>query len=96
MGIIICATRGGEASERTQEAAIQLAKERGDETFPVRLELAKARSISKLLRIDSKLALAKFGQNPLHDKEVERTYEEIHPVLKQLSDSLITLCDQIG
>jgi nucleotide-binding universal stress UspA family protein len=31
MGLILCATRGGEASYRTQEAAISLAKERGDE-----------------------------------------------------------------
>lgn len=31
MGIILCATRGGEASFRTQNAAIALAKERCDE-----------------------------------------------------------------
>ncbi|MGD1996896.1 MAG: universal stress protein [Anaerolineae bacterium] len=31
MGKILCATRGGEASHRTQDAAIALAKERGDE-----------------------------------------------------------------
>lgn len=31
MGLILCATRGGEASIRTQEAAINLAKERGDD-----------------------------------------------------------------
>jgi nucleotide-binding universal stress UspA family protein len=31
MGLILCATRGGEASFRTQNAAITLAKERGDE-----------------------------------------------------------------
>ena len=30
MGRILCATRGGEESYRTQDAAIQLAKERGD------------------------------------------------------------------
>jgi len=30
MGIILCATRGGEASNRTQDKAIALAKERGD------------------------------------------------------------------
>ena len=30
MGKIMCATRGGEASYRTQDAAIALAKERGD------------------------------------------------------------------
>jgi len=31
MGKMLCATRGGEASYRTQEKAIALAKERGDE-----------------------------------------------------------------
>jgi nucleotide-binding universal stress UspA family protein len=31
MGKVLCATRGGEASYRTQDAAIVLAKERGDE-----------------------------------------------------------------
>ena len=31
MGLIVCATRGGEAGRRTQERAISLAKERGDE-----------------------------------------------------------------
>jgi nucleotide-binding universal stress UspA family protein len=31
MGAIVCATRGGEASRRTQERAIALAKERGRE-----------------------------------------------------------------
>jgi nucleotide-binding universal stress UspA family protein len=31
MAKILCATRGGEASYRTQDAAIALAKERGDE-----------------------------------------------------------------
>ena len=31
MGLILCATRGGEASYKTQQAAIALAKERGDD-----------------------------------------------------------------
>ena len=31
MGTILCATRGGEASYRAQDAAIALARERGDE-----------------------------------------------------------------
>jgi nucleotide-binding universal stress UspA family protein len=30
MGCIVCATRGGEASRRAQERAIELARERGD------------------------------------------------------------------
>ena len=33
MGRILCATRGGEASYRTQDAVIALARERGDELF---------------------------------------------------------------
>ncbi len=33
MGTILCATRGGEASYRTQDAAIALAKERGDDLY---------------------------------------------------------------
>jgi nucleotide-binding universal stress UspA family protein len=31
MGLILCATRGGEASYHTQQAAMNLAKERGDD-----------------------------------------------------------------
>jgi nucleotide-binding universal stress UspA family protein len=31
VGLIVCATRGGEAGRRTQEQAVALAKERGDE-----------------------------------------------------------------
>ncbi|MBC8504416.1 MAG: universal stress protein [Chloroflexi bacterium] len=31
MGLILCATRGGEASFRTQEAAIDLARKQGDD-----------------------------------------------------------------
>jgi nucleotide-binding universal stress UspA family protein len=33
MGKILCATRGGQASYRTQDAAISLASERGDSLF---------------------------------------------------------------
>lgn len=33
MGKILCATRGGQASYRTQDAAINLARERGDTLF---------------------------------------------------------------
>jgi len=33
MGKILCATRGGEGSRQTQDGAIALAKERGDELF---------------------------------------------------------------
>jgi len=84
------------AHQKFEQTFFKFAEERGDKTFPIRLELAKARSISKLLKIQSKLALEKFGQNPLHDKEVERTFDEIQPMLKQLSNSLFALYDKIG
>lgn len=44
MGKILCATRGGEASYRTQDAAIALAQQRGDELlflFVVDVEFLK-------------------------------------------------------
>jgi nucleotide-binding universal stress UspA family protein len=50
MGLIICATRGGEAGRRTQERAIALAKERGDElVFLCVFDPASAGSLSDAL-----------------------------------------------
>jgi nucleotide-binding universal stress UspA family protein len=46
MGKILCATRGGEDSQRTQQAAIALAKEQGDEL--VFLYVADASFLDKI------------------------------------------------
>ncbi len=48
MGKILCATRGGEASYRTQDAAIALAQERGDEL--VFLYVADVKFLGKTAR----------------------------------------------
>jgi nucleotide-binding universal stress UspA family protein len=50
MGLIVCATRGGEASRRTQERAIALAKEQGAElAFLCVFDPSFARSLNKAL-----------------------------------------------
>jgi nucleotide-binding universal stress UspA family protein len=50
MGLIVCATRGGEAGRRTQERAIALAKERGTELiFLCVFDPNFAKSLSKAL-----------------------------------------------
>ena len=50
MGLIVCATRGGEAGRRTQERAIALAKERGTElTFLCVFDPGFAGSLSSAL-----------------------------------------------
>ena len=50
MGLIVCATRGGEAGRRTQEKAIALAKERGTElTFLCVFDPGSAGSLNSAL-----------------------------------------------
>jgi nucleotide-binding universal stress UspA family protein len=62
MGMILCATRGGEASHRTQDAAIALAKERGDALLF--LYVANARFLAKTaapIVVDVKNEVHKMG-----------------------------------
>ena len=63
MGKILCATRGGEDSQRTQQAAIGLAKERGDEL--VFLYVADASFLNKIAAavvVDVELELDQMGR----------------------------------
>ena len=63
MGRILCATRGGEASHRTQDAAIALAKEQGDEL--IFLYVADSSFLNQTaapLVIDVESRLAKMGK----------------------------------
>jgi len=58
MGIILCATRGGEASYRTQQAAIALAKERDDEIiflYIINLSFLDKTSAPIVVNIDNEL-----------------------------------------
>jgi nucleotide-binding universal stress UspA family protein len=63
MGRILCATRGGEASRRTQDAAIALAKEQGDEL--IFLYVADSSFLNQTaapLVIDIESRLVKMGE----------------------------------
>jgi nucleotide-binding universal stress UspA family protein len=62
MGKILCATRGGEASYRTQDAAIALAKEQGDTlVFLYVVDLHFLDKTSAPLVVDVEGELAKMG-----------------------------------
>lgn len=63
MGRILCATRGGEASRRTQDAAIELAKERGDDL--IFLYVADSSFLNRTaapLVVDIESRLVKMGE----------------------------------
>ena len=63
MGRILCATRGGEASRRTQDAAIALAKERGDElVFLYVADSSFLNNTAAPLVIDVESRLVKMGE----------------------------------
>ncbi len=63
MGKILCATRGGEASYRTQDAAIALAKERGDElVFLFVADISFLNQIAAPLVVNVESRLVKMGR----------------------------------
>jgi nucleotide-binding universal stress UspA family protein len=63
MGKILCATRGGEASYRTQDAAIALAKEQGDTLlFLYVVDLRFLDKIAGAGVVDTEHELTKMGQ----------------------------------
>lgn len=63
MGTILCATRGGEASHRTQDAAIALAKERGDELcFLYVVDLRFLDKTAAPIVVDVESELVKMGE----------------------------------
>ena len=63
MGKILCATRGGEASYRSQDAAIALAKERGDElVFLYVVDLRFLDKTSAPIVVDVEKEMGKMGR----------------------------------
>jgi nucleotide-binding universal stress UspA family protein len=63
MGKILCATRGGEASYRTQDAAVALAKERGDElVFLFVADISFLNQTAAPLVVDIETRLVKMGK----------------------------------
>ncbi len=62
MGLILCATRGGEASLHAQNAAIALAKERGDElAFLYIINLKFLDKTAAPIMVDVENELAQLG-----------------------------------
>jgi nucleotide-binding universal stress UspA family protein len=63
MGRILCATRGGEASYRTQDAAIALAREQGDELcFLYVVDLHFLDKTAEPIVVDVEGELVKMGE----------------------------------
>lgn len=63
MGTILCATRGGEASYRTQDAAIALARDRGDELcFLYVVDLHFLDKTAEPIVVDVEGELVKMGE----------------------------------
>lgn len=63
MGRILCATRGGEASYRTQDAAIALAKERGDDlVFLYVVDTSFLDKTAAPILVDIEGSIEKMGQ----------------------------------
>jgi nucleotide-binding universal stress UspA family protein len=63
MGTILCATRGGEASHDTQDAAIALARERGDElVFLYVADISFLNQMAAPVVVDVEARLEKMGR----------------------------------
>ena len=63
MGKILCATRGGEASNRTQDKVVALAKERGDELlFLYVVDLHFLDKTAAPIVVDVKTDIAEMGE----------------------------------
>ncbi len=76
MGIILCATRGGKESQHTQDAAISLAKKRGDElVFLYIIDLRFLDKTAAPIMVDVENELGELGNFLLLVAE-ERASEE--------------------
>jgi len=101
MGKILCATRGGEESHRTQDAAIRMAQERGDElAFLYVVNVGFLKKTGRAVRPDVVAAeMAKMGSFLLEIAQ-ERAREqgvEADVVLRRgrLGDQLeAAICDE--
>lgn len=107
MGKILCATRGGEASYRTQEKAIALAKERGDELiFLYVADMSFLDKIAAPVVVDVESGVERMGefllamaQERAREKGLEvrviiregRTREEIKAAAKELEVDCVVL-----
>ncbi len=107
MGKILCATRGGEDSWRTQDKAIKLAKERGDELiFLYVADISFLDKIAAPVVVDAERGVERMGefllavaQERAREKGLEaqvviregKTREEIKAAAKELEVDCVVL-----
>ncbi len=107
MGKILCATRGGEASWRTQDEAIKLAKKRGDELiFLYVADMSFLNKIAAPVVVDAEDGVKKLGefllamaQERAREKGLEvqvviregKTREEIKAAARELEVDCVVL-----
>lgn len=78
MGKILCATRGGEASIQTQDAAIALAKERRDElVFLYVADVSFLNKIAAPLVVDVETELVRMGEFQLAMAQERATAQDM-------------------
>ncbi len=112
MGRILCATRGGEASYRTQDAAIALAKEQGDELcFLYVVDLHFLDKTAAPIVVDVEGEMVKMGEfllvmareraaaQGIHAQTIVRQgriWEEMVAAASQMKATLIVLGRPVG
>jgi len=101
MGIILCATRGGEASYPTQDAVITLAKEQGDElVFLYVVDISFLNHTAAPLVVDVESRLEKLGQFQLVMAQERAAAQGVaaQTIVRkgQLRAELIAVAEEIG
>ncbi len=101
MGMILCATRGGEASYPTQDAVIALAKEQGDElVFLYVADTSFLNQTAAPLVVDVESRLEKLGQFQLAMAQERAAAQETiaQTIVRtgQLRSELIAVAGEIG
>lgn len=101
MGTILCATRGGEASYRTQDAAIALAKERGDAlVFLFVADIGFLNQTAAPIVIDVESRLEKLGRFQLTMAQERAAAQDVvaEVIVRQgqLRAELVTVAHEIG
>jgi len=101
MGMILCATRGGEASYPTQDAVIALAKEQGDElVFLYVVDISFLNHTAAPLVVDVESRLEKLGQFQLVMAQERAAAQDIiaQTIVRKghLRDELVSVAKEIG
>ena len=101
MGKILCATRGGEASYRTQDAAIALAKQQGDAlVFLYVADVSFLNQSAAPVVIDVDLRLEKLGRFQLTMAQERAAAQDVAALaivrLGELREELVSVAREIG